>query len=786
MAKSWESQNDMCVTTHTSARVLVLLGYEGRLSTKELSSHLPCSYSTTRRRLLRLAELGMVTRQKEGRNHTWKLSNSEDTTAAGTPDKGEFVEVITEVVAELAARVESECDTSTFSDDVDSWLENRSLPSEVPRSEYAYRIAVYRRLLRSLLYQLHRPEYKDYLSPLTLDSAWRTQFADALQATGDSGFERTAVDGILSPVPMWLDRVLFALHRPIRSYNDPATGLAEIYESLVSQNARRDLGQFATPKYIGQFLASWVVQSPGDTILDPGIGAGQLASEALKQKIKMGATEPIADISGVDIDETAVSMAAVTLKLVDGDGSAELSQADFIEYSPRSYADNSYQTTTVDGVIANPPYSRHQAVEDEQKERFNSIITAESGYELSSRTPLYGYFLAHAAQFLDEGGRLAAIVPSKFLDTEFGRDLKRFLLQEFRIRGVIQLEDEIDVFNGIKIRPSLLLLEKGNHSQETPTSILSLNQWPSEIDATELLETDLNEIPEVEESTTLSQNLLSPTERWTHYLEESDSLDQEAMTAFEEIADINRGIATGNNDYFCLTASEVSDLGLSTEYLVPIIRSAHGLRLLDLNNNDWKQWRDNDRPVWLLYCYSDQDVVEKDEIKDENVVNYLNMGEREDTTNGYLVSKRNPWYRVEKQTPAPILAKYMNRTGFLFIRNYAGLRCLNNLHTITPKKDYTETQIQALLAYLNSRVVNKHLSKYSMDYQGLQKVEINQLNDVPVINPSDIDDDTIQSLSKWYNRLRQVRRRKLDDEQMLDEIHQVLEPILRWGDEPQR
>lgn len=91
MAKSQEFQNDMCVTTHTSARVLVLLGNEGQLSTKELNAHLSCSYSTTRRRLLRLAELGMVTRQKEGKNHTWELSNSGDTIAEGSPDEEEFV-----------------------------------------------------------------------------------------------------------------------------------------------------------------------------------------------------------------------------------------------------------------------------------------------------------------------------------------------------------------------------------------------------------------------------------------------------------------------------------------------------------------------------------------------------------------------------------------------------------------------------------------------------------------------------------------------------------------------
>jgi tRNA1(Val) A37 N6-methylase TrmN6 len=666
------------------------------------------------------------------------------------------------------------------------WIDDRNVHEEVDYKEYAFRVAVYRRYLQSVLYQLYRPELGNQVPELRSDKNWHDQFAAAFEETGEAGFKTTVVDKLTAPAPSWLNRTLIALHGAAYSFKSPAAAFAGIYESLISQVARRDLGQFATPEYIGDFLASWAVRDANDTVLDPGVGAGQLASRALDKKLELGAENPLSDITGVDVDETAVAMAATTLKLVDGTGSAKLHQTDFIEFSPRSFENGEYSVTSVDGIITNPPYSRHQVFDDDQKSRMNEIVSLESGNDISLRTPLYGYFLIHAAEFLESGGRLAAIVPSRFLDTAFGRDLKRFLLEGFDIYAIIQFKNGFDVFGEAKTSPAILLLERDGSKTENSTKFISLSSWPADIDATALLSKNLEELPEIEMVRTVAQGLLSPTERWSHYLEDDDILDEQAMEEFGDIANIGRGIATGDNDYFCLSQSEIEEFDIPEKYLQRIIRSAHGLRKIDLQLTDWKEWRDDDEDIWLLYCYSGGEPIEKSDIDDEDLLDYLKLGEESSTTEGYLVSGRDPWYKVEKQTPAPILAKYMNRTGFLFMRNHAKLRSLNNVHTISPKEDYEdERKYEALLAYLNSRVLHKPLTKRSEDYYGLKKIEIGQLESVPVINPTKLDEEKLESLSTLYEKLRKARRREEDEKKILDELDRELEPMLDWADNPQ-
>lgn len=787
MVKSQGQRIEFRSTSHTATRLLVRLGCSPSLSTTELAAPLPCSYATARRRLLQLHEIGLLEREQKGRAHEWRLAQPVINHSTEESVEIDFVTLVTEVINELADQLAAQADCN-LSDAVLEWIDDRGLPEEVDRGRYVYRIIIYRRFLQSLLYRLYKPEFEGKLPELKAGAEWKETFAEADKLTENAGFELSPVDEQISCTPEWIDRVLLSLQSAAQGVTAPATTFAAIYETLTTQSARRELGQFATPDFIGQFLASWAVRNANDSILDPGIGAGQLATQALEEKLELGASSPLADITGVDVDQTAIVMAAVALKLTDGGGSSQLVVRDFLEYSSRSLSEEGHEVTQVDGVIANPPYSRHQAVDEAQKTRFKQIIHAEHSHELSPRTPLYGYFLAHAATLLKPGGRLAAIVPSKFLDTDFGRDLKRFLLSEFHIHGLIQLSDDIDIFDGIRIQPTLLLLERDQEADEKVTRLMRLDEWPSGVTPDILLDDDFVDDSAVNETTELAQHLLSPTERWTHYLEEDDLLNLEAMTQFGDIANISRGIATGDNDYFCLTQSEIDEYGIPDAYLQPIIRSAHGMRTIDLQRSDWEAWRDDDLPVQLLYCYDTDDDgnakrISRSSIESEGLLAYLDEGKASETIDRYLVSNRKTWYCVEKQSPAQILAKYMNRTGFLFMRNHAGVRTLNNVHTIEPNEEHSEEVLEALLAYLNSRIVDKHLSKYSHNYQGLQKVEIDQLNEVPILDPKELDQEAQSTLSGLYEELRIARRREKDDEAILDAIDQVLEPHLHWEDD---
>ncbi|EMA70337.1 type i restriction-modification system methyltransferase subunit [Halorubrum distributum JCM 13916] len=669
---------------------------------------------------------------------------------------------------------------------VTEWVASRGVPSDISTTTYSYRMAVFRRFLRATLYALHTPEHST-LSQLVPGTNWEKPFSQARQETDATGFKRSVADQLMKELPEPVDQLLLSLRQPVTYHDDPAMLFSSVYETLAPQAARRDLGQFATPKFVSSLMASWAVQDGTDQILDPGIGSGALAAQALDRKLKLGSTVSLNDITGIDIDEVAIAMAAVTLKIIDGAGGSNLQHGDFIEYSPRTFTRSDVEIDQYDGVIANPPYSRHQALDTKLKDNLKQVVSQESGHEFSQRTPLYGYFLAHATQFINVGGRIAVIVPSKFLDTKFGRDLKQYLINEFLIHGIIQFDDGIDVFEGVRTRPCILFLEKGAANENHKTRFARLSSWSGEVDAETLLEDSIDELSDVTESTIIKQSLLSPTERWSYYLNETDVRDLPELTNFEEIATVRRGIATGDNSYFCLTQEEVEEYGIPKEYREKIIRSMHGNNYVNLTENNWEDWRDDNQAVWLLYCYDESsEIIKKNEITDTATLSYLKMGESSETMDRYLVSNRDPWYRVESQEPAPILGKYMNRTGFLFARNDADLRTLNNVHAITLdiNQDGTDPEVRdALLAYLNSTVMERILTLHSHDYNGLQKLEISQLNSAPVIDSRRLDEKKRSKLARLFNDLCVARQRGDDGSEIIRTIDEELEPVLALKDE---
>lgn len=785
MAKTRDTETGVYVTNYAPSRILVSLAFDGFDRTVQIRDSLGCSHKTALNRLHELTDVGVVENEQIGNAYRWSLK-TDGTTGEIVADWGqnEVAELIGSTLVEAADRLEGEqCD---ISEQVVNWVAERGVPDEVSTSTYGYRMAVYRRFLRAILYKLHYQE-RESLNPLQVYTDWEEAFTDAAAKTNDAGFEESIIDSLVQSPPDELDMLLVALQAPLVSRSAPAEVLSAVYEQLAPQDARRDLGQFATPSFVSEFMVEWSLTDADDTVLDPGIGAGQLSTHAIARKIELGVDNPVSEITGIDIDEVAISMAAVSLKLADGQGYAKLVHDDFIQQTPHKFAEEGHEIKAYDAVVANPPYSRVQALSPRLRDDLERVISKETGYDFSQRTPLYGYFLVHASQFLETGGRMAAIVPSKFMDTKFGRDLKRYLLSEFTIHGVVQLSDSIDVFDGVRARPSILLLEKGVPNANHEVWFGKIEMWESTIDPATLLQSEPSDSEAIGTVTTIAQELLVPTERWSHYLDDTEILKFPELIRFDEIADISRGIATGHNDYFCLTKEDVGEYNIPQEYRRPIIRSAHGLNRVHLDKATWEHWRDKGKAVWLLYCYDeDGNVLSPDEIDSEGVHEYLDKADELDTKDRYLVSGRDPWYRVESQEPAPILGKYMNRTGFLFMRNDAGLLSLNNIHIIDLEFNWRSEHRDALLAYLNSRMVSRVLSRESHDYNGLQKLEISHLSKLPVIHPCRLTRSKLTELASLFEKLCEARNPisdRDDADKLLCQIDEALKPLLNIDDE---
>ena len=111
------------------------------------------------------------------------------------------------------------------------------------------------------------------------------------------------------------------------------------------------------------------------------------------------------------------------------------------------------------------------------------------------------------------------------------------------------------------------------------------------------------------------------------------------------------------------------------------------------------------------------------------------------------------------------------------MRNDANLLTLNNVHGIDPEVE-SDGLVNALLAYLNSNLFERQLAKRSHDYNGLQKIEIGQLESAPVIDPRELSPNRRGRLNSLFEKLSSARRSGSSDEEILSSIEIELEEFL--------
>lgn len=145
---------------------------------------------------------------------------------------------------------------------------------------------------------------------------------------------------------------------------------------------QRKFGKFKTPCHIAKLMVKWTIRSRHDLILDPCAGSGILLYEAIEQLEDLGASGRISkNIYGVGIDPFATENVVDTLKQDEN-----IFCADFLKIEPskKIFAlKNDTELPLVDGIVCNPPYTRHQQLSQHYKKEIAQIIESEAGLEIS-------------------------------------------------------------------------------------------------------------------------------------------------------------------------------------------------------------------------------------------------------------------------------------------------------------------------------------------------------------------------------------------------------------------
>jgi len=522
-----------------------------------------------------------------------------------------------------------------------------------------------------------------------------------------------------------------------------ATGQVDPFTRTEPQRTGRgsakSLGQVFTPPEIADILARWVVSREPGTILDPAVGLGHL----LHQCWLLHAS---AEYLGVERDphtfKEAVQCAPPKTKLICGD---------YLRLDAGWF----------DGIIANPPYVKaHHLDFGESDWRY---FEERFGTHLDRLTNLYGLFLLKIWEDLAPGGRASVIVPAEFLNANFGTEIKERLVRSVRPAGIAVFDPRHNVFDQALTTSCVLFLEKGRPQGAAIHSVRAR----SVEDVRSFLEDLLAERPHPNaKGGSLYLNLAAhaPGEKWLNQiLMPAQSKGHSLPRVVGDYFRCLRGIATGANNYFCLTPAELAAHGLGRQHCEPCITKATDVDGLIFTERKFAELVKQDRRCFLL---NPQQV-------DEAVGAYLALGEKQGVRDRYLPSHRPVWYLPENRGPADIWVGVFSRESVKFILNETNTRNLTCFHGLYGKRDYRAHRLLMTL-FLNSSAGRRSFFEVNRFYgDGLHKLEPKDVEAMPCPEMPSLSE---QELDQLFERMLALDR--LENGQRQGAIDQMLPELL--------
>lgn len=458
----------------------------------------------------------------------------------------------------------------------------------------------------------------------------------------------------------------------------------------------RDKGQFWTPSWVAEAMIAYVANNT-DLVFDPATGRGAFYEALIKLDKK--------NISffGTDIDIEVLTDNIYNKK------NCFVEQRDFIKNPPQR---------KFSAIIANPPYIRHHRIDEETKLLLKQIATSITGNTIDGRAGYHIYFLIQALNLLEENGKLAFIMPSDTCEGKFAKNLWKWISENFCIEGVITFDEKATPFPNVDTN-AIIFLIRNSKPQKTL-------QW---VKANEAYCPDLLNFV----SSNFKKKKFDSLEIITRQLKEGIttgfSRPEQNHNGFKyhlnDFANVMRGIATGSNEFFFLTAQQVKELNIPNEFIKRAVGRTKDATGSILTLKDLEKLETENRPTFLLSINGQENYP-------KSIIDYLKVGEEMGLPARSLIQQRKPWYKMEKRQIPPLLFAYLGRRNTRFIKNEAGVLPLTGFLCVYPIYDDYE-YIDSLWQALNHPDTLENLKLVGKSYgSGAIKVEPGNLNKLPI------------------------------------------------------
>ena len=453
---------------------------------------------------------------------------------------------------------------------------------------------------------------------------------------------------------------------------------------------RKEYGQFFTPSSVAQHMMKWIMKDNPENILDPAFGLGVFYDEAIRIRSAGDFNFIGYEIDGHIMDYTGYCGNDSNLRVIKGD---------YLEAELGSF----------DGIVCNPPYMRFQKFLN--RHTVLPKIEEKIGKKLIGYSNLSSVFLVKALKELRVDGSLAFILPFEFFNAGYGKEIKKSLLDNKLLKQIIIFENEKEIFPEATTTVCVLLCK--NDGKEEPIKI-------THVKANE-------ELAHISDICNFYQRTIMPSDlphdkKWTPIILSlfSEQPQPPGFCKLSLYGTFSRGIATGANDFFALTKSKIETLNLGGDNICKCLTKSSQIRKAIFRDQDFNLLSDADKPV---YCLNVKDH------ENYGVQKYILEGEKLGYHERYLTRTRNPWYAIEKRTPAPILFGVFNRGRLKVIRNFTSSINFTCFHSFYPNI-FGQQMIDKLFVYLFSDVGQKIIKTNKRSYgDSLDKFEPGDLNE---------------------------------------------------------
>lgn len=493
----------------------------------------------------------------------------------------------------------------------------------------------------------------------------------------------------------------------IVSYNIERDRLQKALDAQKTSKERNMKGQFATPYTLACSImkkAKTFCHKRTVSFIEPSIGLGAFYA-AFRSVFKSAAGHAL----GFEIDSHYYNPSKELWAKED----LELRKADFLKERTNG--------ERFDLLVANPPYVRHHHIDGEKKKELQKEVMQSTGIKISGLAGLYCYFLILSEKWLADGALSCWLIPSEFLDVNYGKAIKQYLLEWVDLLCVHKFKADDVQFDDALVSSTIIFFRKGK---------------PSEKEIEFSCGEDVN-VPS--RKMKIERKRLTASCKWSNlFVEDTTNYSSNDDCKLGNFFTVKRGIATGDNSFFVMNMDTIEKYHIPSKFLKPVLPSPRYLKE-DIISSD------NDGNValtqkqYLFSCNLPEDVLKE---KYPSVWEYIQEGVKRGVNKGYICSHRPLWYFCEDRKPAPFVVPYMGRGDsskkmFRFILNKTKAITTNVYLLLYPKDNYlkclTDTKLLNEVWQTLNEVTSEQFATNGREYGGgLHKLEPKELLNIKV------------------------------------------------------